>query len=347
MALLPQYAPFFKYRGTHDIYELGWQSDSYDKYDQGSGIIGTTDYIGFFIYNPQNTNGSTGKIIKGDFALYGTYKGNVKKVGSFAAEGSWDIKVRLFCHDLTKGTNPNNSAEWVDMTHCLQVTPNNTCMKIITYWDNGPYRGYPIYGMGVFENGIHVTDINLSKFIGGGASGLSAALLKEGYTGYPGYWSHSFYFPEVVGYRYHSNNGNWAPGTSSPHIKAFYPGGFHNVSGYTWDASSASKSKVDGGGGDELTYKFIFNQDNGVGLDYFRLTFTVNGKMSWSFPQEPGFYDYNRIDNPLLSVPDYCNVNTINWPVRHDAWSYYYNGTKWVKEIPLFKFYDGSSWTCF
>ena len=71
MALLPQYSPYFKYRGQHDIYFLGYNTDSYKWSSRGSVHNGSTNYAGFFIYNPQSTNGSTGKILTAptEFAL--------------------------------------------------------------------------------------------------------------------------------------------------------------------------------------------------------------------------------------------------------------------------------------
>lgn len=339
MALLPNYSPFFKYRGSHDIYSLGYNTHYYD-WTKGEG---TTDYIAHFIYNPQSTNGSTGKIIKGDFCLHGVASWNTKYVAGFSVEGSWGIQVKLWCHDRRLGTDPTKSNQWVDRTSSLRITPNNTCIKMNTYWNTETFQsGRPIYGISIHKNGEHVT-YDTSQLVGMSATAIIDKLKSEGYHGNRGFDHDPFYLPELVAYRYQSNNGSWSP--SSSHITPFYRG-IVNISYNSHTRSNTKKSTVDGGGGNELEYKFIFDKNNGVGLDYFRLQFIVEG-MSWFFPEKPIFADYNKIDNPMLSVPDFCNRSDIvNWPDRFDAMSYYYDGS-WKKSIPLFKFYDGSNWVCF
>lgn len=341
MALLPQYSPFFKYRGSHDIYFLGYNVDNYT-WTSNKNHSGSTSYAGHFIYNPQSTNGSTGKIVRGDFCIHGVASWNTNYVAGYAQQAPFGISVKLWCHDRRLGTNPGDSSQWRDMTPYLRVSPNNTTMKISTYWNDGTfYNGVPRYGISIYRGGSFV-DYDTSRLSGLSASGMRTLLLKDGYHGNNGFSGSPFFLPEPVGYRYHSNGGNWSP--SSQHIPGTYSS-IVNVSSYSSQRSNVKKSSFDGGGGNELEYKFIFGSE-GVGLDYFRLQFIVNG-MSWYFPQDPIFADYNRIDNPMLSVPDFCNRNDIiNWPNRYDAMSYYYDGT-WKKYIPLFRFYDGANWTCF
>lgn len=340
MALLPQYSPFFKYRGSHDIYFLGYNTDSYTWTSDGKHS-GSTDYVGYFIYNPQSTNGSTGKIIKGDFCIHGV-QDDLRFVAGYAQQVPFGISVKLWCHDRRLGTNPNDLSQWRNMTSFLRVSPNNTTMKISTYWNDGAFiGGVPRYGITIRKNGSLV-NYDVSTLRGLSASEIISRLKFNNYTGHTGFEGTPYFMPEPVGYRYHSNNGNWS--SSSPHVP-FYYDDFFVTAGSSKARSDVKKSKLDGGGGNELEYKFIFDSVSGVGLDYFRLQFTSNG-MSWYFPQKPIFADYNKIDNPMLSVPDFCNRNDIiNWPNRYDAMSYYYDGT-WKKYIPLFKFYNGT-WTCF
>lgn len=339
MALLPSFSPYFKYRGSHDIYYLGTNVNRYT-WTKGDG---TTDYAGHFIYNPQSTNGSTGKIVRGDFCMHGIASWNNRYVAGFSSEGTWGMEVKLWCHDRRLGTDPNDKNQWVDRTSCLQITPNNTTIKINTYWNTETFMGgRPIYGISIYSGKSHVT-YDVSQLYGMSATAIISKLNSEGYHGNPGFDYDPYFLPEPVAYRYQSNNGRWSQG--SPHVPAFY-NSITNISYYSYTRSDTRKSTLDGGGGDELEYKFIFNKDNGVGLDYFRLQFIVDD-MSWYFPEAPIFADYNKIDNPMLSVPDFCNRNDIvNWPDRYDAMSYYFDGS-WHKYIPMFKFYDGSNWVCF
>ena len=344
MALLPQYSPYFKYRGQHDIYFLGYNTDSYKWSSRGSVHKGSTNYAGFFIYNPQSTNGSTGKIIKGDFCAHGVSSYNTNYVAMYAQQASMSFSVKLWCHDRRLGTNPLDMNQWVDRTSCLTVTPNNTTFKIDTYFNTGAFiRGVPRYGISIFDKDNNFVTYDVSQLVGMSANAIISKLQSENYHGNSGFSYSPFFLPEPVGYRYHSNNGKWS--SSSTHVPFFYSS-FVNTKGPSYTRSNTRKSTLDGGGGEEIEYKFIFDKNTGVGLDYFRLQFITKG-MSWYFPQEPVFADYNKIDNPMLSVPDFCNRNDIiNWPDRCDAMSYYFDGS-WKKYIPLFKFYDGTNWVCF
>ena len=314
MATIQTYNPFFRDRGVYDTHWLGPDIHPY----LGPLGPGTTNYYGYFICNPQPMNGATGKRIKGDFCIVGETSNG--KVRNYAQQAAIYIRMRLECHNMFSSFPITDDRSWDDRSSSLTGScRDNGTIKITTWYGNS-------------NPGIY----------GYNANGFS------GYSGNP------IFIPELVGYRYHSNNGQWGPG-SLLHMANFYTDRYHLGAPSLALSKTGAKSKADGGGGPHLDYNFVLNETNGVGLDKFRLIFELNFGSGWGNKNGGLTYYFPRggmdIENPLLSVPDFCNVSTINWPPRFDAMSYDFRGSGgtngWHAKIPMFKFWNGSSWVCF
>ena len=328
--------PFFKNR-YWNVDDMG---ASVITLSAGTGFSSTAYRRGFFNYEFQ-PNSNTGKIIKGDFCFVPVGKGDINAVQTSAQAYAmvFPISVELQVHSLLDGG-------WYDRGN-IEILGNgngkNTgIIKIATYFNTSGYNATETrYG-----RCVHIGSNSGSLLTGAPNLTTKAAYTSAGYYGSYFYSGYPCWVPEPIGYRYHSNCGDWSPDRA--HVLGNRSSS-SAATGFNGAQSAATKSIVDGGGGEPLTYRFFLNDTNGVGMDKFRLVFKVQEGENTTHTYVTSDYP---IDNPLLSIPDYQNRTAAqgyqnDWPPRYDAMSYVKGGS-WSKKIPLFfvKKSDGD-WGCF